>query len=413
MNKKFLLYSILLFSLCAVFAHAQTTPPVVVATVNIQDAKIVSQKENVFQISFVLSNREGLQTGVNYGVKLVANSTSGQVLVDEIMYPEKLTLLPNSRITKEITYTAPSQLNGTYALVLFSNNASGFPFAISYVDDVALYSPGNALYVNPQSCGLQLAQDKSNKVYGLSEGVAVTARDTLRLTCTAENSLNRAVNVIPTYETYLRSINTEPIAVTGGSVLPITIPNGTKTSFTIDLPNSRKPGTYLMRVALEGTDATSNTIPLTYSVPGVYAVITNLTLDKTEYAKGETAVIGLLWSSSQRATAEISITNRFGRKCTAPITQELVLPKKEPVTEITATITTQCTSPKVTVAIKDVKGTVLDQKEFSFVGDTNELYQKKVLYGTIGALVLLLLIALVRLLLKRRKISAENTSNIN
>ncbi len=56
---------------------------VVLATVNIQNAKIVSQKDNTFNISFSLSNREGVQSGVKYGIELIKDN---KYVVDEKIF---------------------------------------------------------------------------------------------------------------------------------------------------------------------------------------------------------------------------------------------------------------------------------------------------------------------------------------
>src|SRR3989344_2739551 len=59
---------------------------VTIATVNIQNAKIISQEGNTLRISFDLTNREGIQAGVRYAVDLIATSTKGQFLADEKIF---------------------------------------------------------------------------------------------------------------------------------------------------------------------------------------------------------------------------------------------------------------------------------------------------------------------------------------
>ena len=92
---------------------------VTIATVNIQNAKIISQEGNTLRIAFDLTNREGIQTGVRYAVQLIASTTKGQFLADEKVYPGTLTLAEHSSAHQDITYTAPPSLSVTSILLPF------------------------------------------------------------------------------------------------------------------------------------------------------------------------------------------------------------------------------------------------------------------------------------------------------
>ena len=76
---------------------------VMVADLNIENANIISQEGGTFKISFSIINGLGIQTGVKYGVKLVSTSAKGEVIEDEKVYPESLTIYENKSIQKEIT----------------------------------------------------------------------------------------------------------------------------------------------------------------------------------------------------------------------------------------------------------------------------------------------------------------------
>ena len=82
-----------------------------IATVNIQDTKIISQDKNVVHIYFKLTNREGVQTGLKYGVSLVSEIKGKQVVVDEKVYDESFSLLANDSVVKNIEYVAPKVLD--------------------------------------------------------------------------------------------------------------------------------------------------------------------------------------------------------------------------------------------------------------------------------------------------------------
>ncbi len=61
-----------------------------------------------------------------------------------------------------------------------------------------------------------------------------------------------------------------------------------------------------------------------------------------------------------------TIKNGSGRSCGAPIDQMITIGAPQP-TALPIIVTDSCTNPVVSVQIKDKKGTILDEKEFSFV----------------------------------------------
>jgi hypothetical protein len=164
-----------------------------VATVNIEKAVITSQKDNVFNISFNITNREIVQNGVKYGVKLMTEGQNKeQYIVDEKVYDETLTLAENSTLTKNISYSAPNNISGKYTLVLFSSNTSGFPFAISYIKDVTLSSTVKGLEIVTNSCYLKVEGDTTNTHYNLLDNVDIGKDENLRLNCNVINNSNDA-----------------------------------------------------------------------------------------------------------------------------------------------------------------------------------------------------------------------------
>jgi hypothetical protein len=61
---------------------------IVLATVNVYDAKIVSQDNNKLKISFDISNREKVQPGVRYAIELVQTKGEIQDIIDKKVYNE-------------------------------------------------------------------------------------------------------------------------------------------------------------------------------------------------------------------------------------------------------------------------------------------------------------------------------------
>jgi len=376
----FVLFSLLLSS--SVFA-AETAPSnpegkvTLVGTVNIQNAKIVSQKGNVFEISFEMSNREIIQNGVKYGVKLVSTVKGKQFLADEKVYDESLYLPENTIVRKDIIYTAPETLDGNYSLVLFGGNSSGFSFGISFVKDITLSSPAKGLEIVTDSCYLKVEGDKNNTHYGLLQNVDIKTSENLHLTCNTVNHTKDALSLIPTYETRNYSPFGDVAITTGGDSMPIKFAPSKSESFSVLLPKANTPQVYNLKVSLVGTSS-SNTVSIQYVVRGITASIKNLSFDKDYYSRGDKALLTLLWNSSSTSdkflrsdnlyasiptmSMEGVITNESGGKCAQKFTQDLQSGFK---IEIPVSITAKCLNPHVALTLKDDKGATLDQKDFS------------------------------------------------
>jgi hypothetical protein len=117
MKKFFIFILFLLFYLSSnlVFANISNTPITdevfIPSSVSIENAKILSQEENNFNISFEIKNGEEIQPEVFYGVRLVKETSWNQFLIDEKNFDEPLVLEKNSSNKINIQYTAPANLN--------------------------------------------------------------------------------------------------------------------------------------------------------------------------------------------------------------------------------------------------------------------------------------------------------------
>ncbi len=378
----FLIFSAFVFSSAFfsqnAFAASTTSPSTPIATVDIQHAKIISQKDNVFDISFDLTNREGQQTGVKYGVQLI----SGNAIVDEKAYDESLTLQEHSSIPKEITYTAPKELNGTYNLFLVSNNKNGFPFSVAFTGKVTLNSTIKGFEVVTSSCYLKVEGEKSNKHYGLLQGVDISPDETLRLTCNTINHTNNALSLTPSFETRYRSTYGDIAPSTGGDASSISFVASKSENFSILLPKGTIPQLYDLKVALTSEQVNSNPIDLHYFIRGTSATIQNLSLDKDLYQRGDTAHLSLIWTkfgdqflrtdvhaiSPEKAVISLSahLSNGNGMSCGETFNQVITKDPSRPVTDVPILVTGLCRNPQVSLALADSLGTVLDQKDFAF-----------------------------------------------
>ncbi|MFA6392608.1 MAG: hypothetical protein WCW54_00780 [Candidatus Paceibacterota bacterium] len=391
------------------------TKAILLASVNIKDAKIVSQKGNIFNISFSLSNGEGLQTGVKYGVKLVSESKTGQMIIDERVYDESLTLNPNMTTKKDIVYTAPASLSGSYTLMLTSNNSSSFPFGITSLGKVTLIATTKGIEIIPETCTLQIVGDKTGKTYNLIQGVGINNGESINLTCEAMNSSKIDVTTVPSYEVHSGTSFGDIITQSGGSAEPITFKIGEKKSFSVTLPKATIPQIYNVNFTLNDKDNKSNSIDVNYMVLGVSATIDNVSLDKDYYNKGDTALLSLIYTSnaSSPISSKIQISNSKGKSCAEPQTQTLTQPIPLRI-DTSIVITSSCIDPKITATLTDDKGVVLAEKEFN-VKTTSavpaQASNKIIIYVIIALLVIIILFIYFKK--KKNLPSTQPTNNIS
>lgn len=335
---------------------APQQPPILVADVNIKDAKIVNQVGNVLQISFALSNGTGPQSGILYGVRLVARDRALGITADEKIYDEVLTLPEGTFLKKNIVYSAPESLSGTYAAYVIATNKAGFPFGVSFVGNVTLAKDTKGLSINPTSC--VLTSDK--KTYPLSQAPTLSGMSSLDITCTVTNLGRESIGALPVFQTKLQSPYGEVVSTPGAAPAPIVLKGGEVKKITIAVPKAQEAQLYSVLLKLSAGDLSSNEIVFGYRVAGAAATILNASLDKDYYTRNEKAVLTLLWSKAADAvSADVRIAS--GRITCGALT--LPEPSRGRVL-IEIPINKTCFDPAVSVTLKDGAGAVLDSKTF-------------------------------------------------
>jgi len=352
---------------------------VVLADVNVYEAKIISQKGNEINISFDIDNGQGVQSGIKYGVSLVKGTGESQFSLDEMIYPEILSLSSNSTIKKNIKYTAPASISGEYTLLVTIKNESGMPMGMATAGKVTLTSNLKAIEILPETCFLSVVGEKNSPKYALIQGVDIEKTENLKLTCTAKNPSSVVVSATPSYETYLRNVYGEMVTQNGGDIDPISFKALEKKSISLVLPKTTKPQSYDIKIELKSGAFISNTIKVHYVLRGISATIQNFSLDKDYYSKNDISNISFIWSPSADSfmdsrfgaskqpiiTLVASITNDQKKECIAPINQIMDIAKAGKV-DLSANIIADCNNPQATVTLSDDKGNILDQKLLSF-----------------------------------------------
>ncbi len=367
---------------CVAPSQEQTTKQsITVATVNIYDAKIVAQKGNTITLSFDISNREGIQPQIKYGIELIKEDTQGQTRVDEKVYDEILSLSENSQVHKEITYQAPANLKGEYTILISSKNTNGFPLALAFVGKVILSTENNTETIDilPETCFLQVQGEKKTPSYIPLQGVDISSTENLIAVCTIVNNSNKQINLTPKYETRYRTSYGEIVPHEGGDVNPIILKPLEKKNFSLVLPKATKPQAYDIKVSLMDEGMTTNAVVFHYVLQGASATIQNILLDKDYYQNGDTAKLSFMWSSSADGFPEsragigtviptVSLTVKIvdvdKKSCITELNQILSQNSTKPMIEIPVSITASCMNPNVLIVLKDGQGNILAEESF-------------------------------------------------
>ncbi|MFA6392488.1 MAG: hypothetical protein WCW54_00160 [Candidatus Paceibacterota bacterium] len=399
---------------------SNSSQAIILADVNINEAKIVKQENNKFDISFILSNGKGIQTGVKYGVQLVSTSNKIQTTVDEKIYNESLTLYENSSIKKTIQYTAPEILDGTFSLYIISKNEEGFPYSTGLLGTVRIKASQKGIYISSGSCFLKVPGEKNSVAYKLNPPLDIGIDENISISCFANNNSDKEIQVNPVLE--IRESNSYGKLVELGAIDIQSISYKSKESklFSITLPNIDKSGTYYATIALKEGNILSNKVSFSYIVRGSSATISNVLMDKDYYQKGETANVSLLWNSivgklvrgdatnNASISATTLIKNSIGQECSNQIVTPLVFDLTKPKTEIPISIKKNCFNPTITITLKDSVNKVLDEKSFTI---QTVSVKKSTNIAPIIIVILLILAAIILYMYKKNKRSINSETN--
>lgn len=394
----------------------EINPTSLVATVNIEEARVLSQTGNTFNIAFSLSNRNGLQTGVKYGVALVAENAN--YIADEKVFDESITLYEHTTTKREVTYVAPTSLGGNYTLLLISKNENDLTLGTVSLGQITLTSSTKGLQILNDSCYLQVEDEKGGPRYTISQGVDIDESETLRLTCTAINNTTNTVSMTPYFQTKYFSVYGKVVPQIGGDYKDISFNKGEKKSFSVLLPKGNSPQSYNVTFSLNDATTSSNNIYVGYVIRGLNANILKLSLDKDYYRAGDTGTMSVLWSvvsgnlgrsnSKTEVAPEVAfnatITNNKGDKCSEVISQKLVRDSKDPQTHISFKTKTTCLNPIVSTSIIDDKGNTIYQKDFSFTSNPEKKEKQPLTLPIIIGLVLVVIIG-IAISMKKKKVS--------
>ncbi|NTV44436.1 MAG: hypothetical protein HGA67_01940 [Candidatus Yonathbacteria bacterium] len=373
-----------------VSAHAQATTTsaqpkagVVLAQINISNAKVVSNTSGTLRVAFDIENQGAVsQPDIRYGIEILRTTSKGQELADMFIANENLTISAKQTVRKEVSYSVPGTLSGSYEVWVIAKNAGGITLGLSSAGKVTLSPSADTVKISLDSCHAVVGSD--TKSYSLLQGVDVSNTEDLRLVCTAQNSSKKAVSVIPLFETHRRSIYGDLVSISYPTPTEIAFAANEKKEISIVIPKASEPQAYDVTVLFakkDGNTPVSEKVLLHYVLQGKSATIQNVTLDKESYVKGDTVSVNVAFTPSadsfpnSRAgqgtgvsglSVTFKMTDSKGDTCIAPVTKSVGSDQSSIV--LSAPVTSGCVMPTASITIADGEGNILDSRSVQGAG---------------------------------------------
>ncbi|MFH0755212.1 MAG: hypothetical protein V1910_00905 [bacterium] len=413
MNKKnilFLFISIIFSFLFYNFTQAIPAPSsegITVATVYLHNAKIISNDERNYKISFDISNKVGAQPQIKYAVRLTASSSNKSIL-DEKVYDEILSMKENSTFNKIIDYTIPDALPiGTYRLWIESKNGSGLPLGIAFVGEIKITKniPNTVEIIN-DSCFFITGTEK----IPLSRGIVLDSQSPFIMKCKIRSSFSKNIILTPIFITRDRTAFGDIVAnnTNDKNKENITIKKG-ENEITFTLPKVEKPQSYNLNLSLISTDekTISNTVTFNYVLSGQSGIIQNVVFNKTFYKKGEKAKLQIFSTTQadvKTSTITALILNNDGIPCSATSSKEV---SHFSVLSLSIPIIKECLNPKANIILSSADGSILDVKNFqvsTIISTSTPTIMTMVMEKIIPIIIIVIILAsfFVFLILKKR-----------
>jgi hypothetical protein len=388
---KLLKKAVLIFSLLFLFVNSEhnslaqevpTQDPVtvstkVVARVNLYNAKIISQQEGFFELSFDVANSGDVQPGLNYKVQLIKKDGEKGIVWDEKKYPDEISLDALGLISRQVEYKVPEYFKGDYEIWIVLENASGMMLSKIKSGNISLDGNEQFVEVNPSSCYLMI--EGSDTKFLLRQGIDVKENENITGYCKIVNHFSNDLVLTPYVENHYRETSGPLVGSAMINQSSISIGAGETREISFPIPKAEDPQAYdaVVQFNSEGK-AVSNQVSFHYVLRGESATIQNFRLDKNYYLEGENAQATLDWSPS----AESFFGARFGtNKSQKNIMVQMSIKDEKDVQcadvwenkvgisesqlQIAVPIKENCINPKVEVILKSLSGKVLDSEVYN------------------------------------------------
>ncbi|MFA6183770.1 MAG: hypothetical protein WC682_01560 [Parcubacteria group bacterium] len=399
----------------------------VVADVNIVDASLIEQKDHNIRLAFSLENRDGAQSDVRYGIRVIGKDAKGiKYTAFQKIFEEKINLAEHTTVKRELSIDIPQYFTGTFDIAAVAENGEGLPLGYSTLGNVVLQGDSKYIQIDSASCHLFIKDFP--ETYTLGQGVDVSAKEQLSLSCEAKNMSTDTMTVKTKMGTYLRSIFGDEMKLKNNEQ-SFTFASEEKKRIDIMIIKPDQPQAYDVAVSLidgEGKNI-ANTIYAHYVVQGKSASISNLQLNKSVYTKDEMITTTFIWSSSADsffgsrsggtqigdAYYTMSILDENGKECVAPI-NHTKLDQTDVIAKVEHKALKDCAYPAVALQIEDANKNVLAKEVFNFAKQGSKKMEngiskidnsmKKIAWYVVGIITLAALLSILVYAVKNKSL---------
>jgi len=352
---RFLTYFLSIFISIFIFSgstYAQEEG-VLIADVDIQNAQVIVQDNNVAEVYFDLTAGSMAQSGIKYGVQ-VWSTEDIPTLVHEVTSDEVVNLSINESVPVEISFQVPEWLAGSYTLQAVSFSAEGLPFSASFVSELEFSGTGEYIEIVPGSCVLMV----DGAVSPVEEVTIIEDEQNASFTCSVVSHFADPVDVSAATLVFEGStFGTGVGAFPEGRTLTFEPEEEKEVSFVV--PKQTTGGVYEHKVFFEYENMiVSNPVFYAYSTNIFEATILNVTTDKQSYKKGEEMHVNVFASGTEDVFVDLEVFAADGDICIEEgVTQ--MLPAGELETTFITPIATSCDGAVVSVTLTTDEGRVL------------------------------------------------------
>ncbi len=355
----------------ATYAQDKKITSTVIADVEIQQARIISQENRIIKASITLQNRIGTQSGILYGIQVYKKDEDKNILLDEYAIQDALILNQNQSVTKEVIYAVPLSISGDVELFMYTSTNKGILLGAAPLGTVALPTTKLALSLN--SC----------------------SRTDQTFTCSIQNTANVAATT-----TLVTTVKAGTSAF--GTILDIyNTPIVLQKKETRNINQTIRQSLFTQNLYLESTLFNAEGFPISrktniYIHPVKKVSIDNILVEQISKKDYSVKVVSLTRSTDPHSvTATLNDINGACATATTPMV--------EVNTMLTLSSKKACTPSTITVIVKNNKGEVIDTVtqayESSWTEDEKKMNQNTSWF--IGGL--LAAVLLILFLISRRK----------
>jgi len=362
---------------------------VALATVNIYEP-VVHLEKRTLSVGFLISNRQGAQPDIRYGIRLVRYGEGNKSSIDDSFFvDETVSLSEEEKVYKTIQYS-PVSLVGTYTVLAVAVTQSGLPLSQVPAGEVIFPSSDYGVFIDKESCALFAGSEA--KSYLIDQGIDIASDERVRVNCSVVNRSKESLMVTPSFKMYQRGffgerVSGDPNASVSEKVLAPGIQN-----ISFEVPLQSIPQAYSVALSLSGKDGSilSNSVEVHYVLRGVSGTIHSVLLDRDFYSKGDTATIqayatssadrfyGARGKGSDAGTPLLSVTiqEKNGAACADPVSKGIGQEGDQVIYQIP--LLRDCMNPEV-VSVLSGRDGELDRRIFSVAtrSEANSPVQEK------------------------------------